>query len=266
MRLREILEVEPHHGDVFVGTGPPYPWGGLYGGQIMAQALRAACHTVADGKLPHSLHGYFLRGGVMEEAVRYEVERLRDGRSIATRRVVAFQGGEAIATLGASFQIVEEGPDTGTTSAPALPDRETLERRDWGSWVRRHLLPRQDVGRVTAVMEISEPLGDDPVLQACALTFLSDDLPTDAAGMLHPARVLPGASGDWPFFNASLDHAVWFHAPARVDAPHLHDFTGTRLRGGRALTRGEVYDARGVHVATVAQEVLIRPLRAGSRR
>jgi acyl-CoA thioesterase-2 len=114
---------------------------------------------------------------------------------------------------------------------------------------------------VAAIVEVTEPLGDDPVLQACALTFLSDDLPTDAAGMLHPLRKTPGADGGWPFFNASLDHAIWFHAPARVDAPHLHEFVGTRLTGGRALTRGEIHGADGVHAATVVQELLLRERR-----
>ena len=263
MKLRDVLTLEPHHGDVFVGNGPAYPWGGLYGGQIMAQALRAACHTIAEGQVPHSLHGYFLRSGVMEREVRYEVERLRDGRSFSTRRVVAFQGGEAIASTTASFQVAEDSPDLSTAVAPAHPEREALKRHDWGPWARRHWIPIDEIGRAAAVIEVPEELGDDPVIQACALTFLSDDLPTDAVGMLHPDRVVPGSGGEWPFFNASLDHAVWFHAPAKVDAPHVHDFVGTRMRGARGLSRGEIYDPEGVHVASVAQEVLIRPRRRG---
>lgn len=261
MLLREILEVEPHRGDAFVGTGPAYPWGGLYGGQIVAQALRAAGHTVDAGKSPHSLHTYFLRSGTMQREVRYEVERLRDGKSFATRRVVAMQGGEVIATMAVSFQVHEDSADAGTATAPPFGDREALQRHDWGPWIRRHLIPREGRGEVAAVMEVLEPLGDDPLLQACALTFLSDDLPTDAAGLLHPAGLVPGASGTWPFFSASLDHALWFHAPAKVDAPHVHAMKGARLRGGRALTRGEIYHPDGTHVASVAQEVLIRPRR-----
>jgi acyl-CoA thioesterase-2 len=261
MLLRDILALEPHDRDVFVGRGPAYPWGGLYGGQIMAQALRAACHTVGSEKAPHSLHGYFLRSGTMQREVRYEVERLRDGRSFSTRRVVAFQLGEAIASMGASFQVQEDSPDVSVATAPAC-DRDTLPRKDWGPSVRRHLIPADQAGRVAAVFEVLEELGDDPTLQACALTFLSDDLPTDAAGVLHPDGLAPGSDAPWPFFNASLDHAMWFHAPATVDAPHLHVFTGTRLRGGRALTRGEIYGPTGVHVASVAQEVLIRARRA----
>lgn len=261
LSLREILTLAHQGSEVYLGSGPSYPWGGLYGGQIMAQGLRAACSTVDSQQVVHSLHGYFLRSGTMGRDVRYEVERLRDGRAFATRRVVARQGEEVIASLSASFQRPEDSPDLTLLSAPRYPARETLTRHDWGPWMRREFIPSDETGRAAAWVQVEEDLGEDPVLQACALAFLSDDMPTDSVAMLHPARVLPGTSGDWPFFNASLDHAVWFHAPLRVDAPHLHDFTATRLRGGRGLSRGEIYDAKGVHVASVAQELLIRPRR-----
>jgi len=262
MRLRDILTLERRGEDLFDGNGPAYPWGGLYGGQVLGQALRAACATVGDGKAPHSLHAYFLRAGTMQEPVRYEVERLRDGRSFSMRRVVAYQGGEAIASMGASFQLPEASPEASASRAPAHGPLDELVRKDWGPWIRRHLIPVEEVGRAAALMQVQEDLGDDPALHACALTFLSDDLPTDAAGALHPERIVPGSDAPWPFFNASLDHAVWFHAPLRVDAQHVHDFVATRLRSGRALTRGAIYDGRGVHVASVAQEVLIRARRA----
>jgi acyl-CoA thioesterase-2 len=259
--LRDILTLERQHGDVFVGQGPAYPWGGLYGGQILAQALRAACHTVAGELAPHSLHGYFLRAGTMQRPVRLEVERLRDGRSFATRRVVASQDGAPIATMAASFHVAETSPDLAVAAAPSHGDRETLRQHDWGGWVRRHWIPTREPGRAAAVVEVKEELGDDATLQACALVFLSDDLPSDAAVALHPDGPPPGTATEWPFFNASLDHAVWFHAPARVDAPHVHDFVATRMRGARALTRGEIYDPAGRHAASVAQEILIRARR-----
>jgi acyl-CoA thioesterase II len=192
MLLRDILTLEPHGGDVFTGRGPAYPWDGLYGGQVMAQALRAACDTVDDDKAPHSLHGYFLRRGTMQEPVRYEVERLRDGRSFSTRRVVAYQGREALASMGASFQVPEASPEAGVSFPPAHGPPDELARKDWGPWVRRHPIPIHDVGRVAAIMQVQEELGEDPVLHACALTFLSDDLPTDASGALHPEGVVPG--------------------------------------------------------------------------
>jgi len=261
MSLREILTLEARGGDAFVGNGPSYPWGGLYGGQIVAQAFRAACMTVDSDQAPHSLHAYFIRSGTMEREVRYEVERLRDGRSFSTRRVVCYQGDQVIASLGASFQVHEEGPDRSVPTAPAYGSAESLQRDSWGYLVDRSWIPTTELGRATALVAVKEELGDDPLLQASALVFLSDDLPTDAVGMLHPDQVRPG-SGSWPFFNASLDHAVWFHAPARVDAPHVHDFHATRLRGARGLSRGEIYDPEGILVASVTQEVLIRPRRA----
>lgn len=260
MSLREILTLDRHDDDVFMGNGPSYPWGGLYGGQIIAQGLVAACATAPASQLPHSLHAYFIRSGTMEREVRYEVERLRDGRSFSTRRVVAKQDGEVLASVAASFQTDETSPDLSTREAPAVPSWASLPAQTWSPVVERHFIPSGEVGQARAWMKIAEPLGDDPRLQAAALTFLSDDLPTDAVGMLHPERVTPG-SGRWPFFNASLDHAIHFHAAFRADEMHLHDFLATRLASGRGLSHGAIFDASGRHVASVAQELLIRPRR-----
>ncbi len=258
--LREILDLAPEGASVFTGGGPAYPWGGLYGGQIVAQGLRAATLTVSGAQPPHSLHAYFLRSGEMEREVRYEVELLRDGRSFSTRRVVAFQGDEVLATMAASFHVEEASPDLVLGEAPVVPPPEGLRRDEWSPLVARHPVPVDGKGRAAAWLRITEDLGDDPQLHACAIAFLSDDLPTDAVAMLHPEKAVPG-SAHWPFFNASLDHAIWFHAPSRADAYQLHDFTGTRFRSARGLARGEIYDASGCCVATVAQEILLRPRR-----
>lgn len=260
MSLLDILTLDRASGDVFVGRGPAYPWGGLYGGQIVAQGLRAACHTTEDDRLPHSLHAYFIRSGAMEREVRYEVERLRDGRSFSTRRVVARQGDEVLAELAVSFQVSEPSIDVSTRAMPEVPSVHELPEHPWSPLVERRFIPTDELGRAAAWMRVTESLGDDPRLQLAALTFLSDDLPTDSVGMLHPARVLPG-SGKWPFFNASLDHTIHFHAPVRVDRHHLHDFRATRFAEGRGLSRGDVFDAEGRHVATIAQELLLRPRR-----
>ena len=115
----------------------------------------------------------------MEREVRYEVERLRDGRSFSTRRVVCYQGDQVIASLGASFQVHEEGPDRSVPTAPAYGSAESLQRDSWGYLVDRSWIPTTELGRATALVAVKEELGDDPLLQASALVFLSDDLPTD---------------------------------------------------------------------------------------
>ena len=118
MDIGAILDLAPHGPDTFVGSGPQYPWGGLYGGQIVAQALRAAANTVDDGFAVHSLRAYFIRRGDHNETVRYEVDRLRNGKSFCTRRVVARQAIGAILNLEASFQTHEDGADIQTVSSP----------------------------------------------------------------------------------------------------------------------------------------------------
>jgi acyl-CoA thioesterase II len=260
MSLREILSLERVAQNVFVANGPSYPWGGLYGGQIIAQGLRAACATIERPQLPHSLHAYFIRSGTMQREVTYEVELLRDGRSFSTRRVVAKQDGEVLASMAASFQVEEPSPDLAPLTMPSRVHWSTLPQHRWSPVVERHFIPSDETGHASAWMKILERLDDDPVTHASALTFLSDDLPTDAVGMLHPERVTPG-SGRWPFFNASLDHTIHFHAPMRADEMHLHEFTATRFSGARGLSRGEIFAADGRHVASVSQELLVRPRR-----
>jgi acyl-CoA thioesterase II len=260
LSLRAILSLDRVSENVFAGNGPAYPWGGLYGGQIIAQGLSAACATVDRAQVAHSLHAYFIRSGTMQREVSYEVERLREGRSFSTRRVVAKQNDEVLASMAVSFQIEEASPDISAVAMPSLPHWTALPTHAWSPLVTRHFIPMDETGRASAWMKIDEALPDDSQLHLAALTFLSDDLPTDAVGMLHPERVQPG-SGRWPFFNASLDHTIHFHAAIRADEMHLHDFTATRFAGARGLSRGEIFDARGRHVASVSQELLVRPRR-----
>lgn len=263
MNFRTMMTLEPHGPDTFVGTGPQYPWGGLYGGQIVAQALRAAALTVDPAFQLHSLHAYFIRLGDASEPIRLEVDRIRNGRSFLTRRVVARQSGGAILNLSSSFQVPESVADVQTEVAPPLPDPLTLPNDAWSPLIDRRFAPSPIApGRVGAWMRLTEDLGDDPVLHACALAYLSDDLPTDAVVARHPAR--SGASGpDRTFWNASLDHVIWFHRPSRATDWHLHDFTCRGLVGSRGLAIGSVFDAAGGHVATISQEVLVRPRRDG---
>jgi|CXWL01.1.fsa_nt_gi acyl-CoA thioesterase-2 len=275
MDLGALFDLEPHGADTFVGSGPRYPWGGLYGGQIVAQALRAASATVESDLSVHSLRAYFIRRGDNTEPVRYEVDRIRNGTSFCTRRVVARQAIGAILNLEASFQRPEDAIDLQAVSMPdGLPGPEGLEPSSWTTsferrWVPEALLPAPSVGagRVAAWMKITDAVGDDELLHRCWLAYLSDDLPTDAVRKaLDTHRRVAGETGapddQWEgVFAASLDHTVWFHRPMRIDEWHLHDMVCLGYVGGRGLATGHVFRADGVHVATVSQEVLLRSRR-----
>jgi acyl-CoA thioesterase-2 len=264
--LRALLDLESHGPDTFVGHGLEYPWGGLYGGHIVAQALAAAARTVDDELSVHSLRAYFIRRGDHTEPVRQEVDRIRNGRSFATRRVVARQAIGAILNLEASFQRAEPSVDVRTIAAPPVPGPDELESNTWSALFDRRAVPDDALpqtaaptGRRASWLRVHEDL-DAPagsLLQQTAFAYLSDELPTESVLRAHPK---------WPewngqatgFFSASLDHTIWFHRPMRADQWHLHDFTCHSFVGGRGLTIGHVFDADGVHTATIAQEVLIR--------
>ena len=260
-----MMTLEPHGPDTYVGYGPRYPWGGLYGGQIVAQALRAAAETVSPEFRVHSLHAYFIRRGDHTEPVRYEVDRVRNGRSFVTRTVTARQAVGAILSMSASFQIDETAVDDQTAQMPAgLPHHRDLPHESWTSLFERATVPAGDVlGRSRGWLRINGDLGDDPVLHACAFAYMSDDYPTDAAVSLHPDRPGPDDADQYPFVAFSLDHALWFHRPIRADQWHLTAMACHGLISSRGLTYGEVFTEDGVHVASVAQEVLIRRRRDG---
>jgi acyl-CoA thioesterase-2 len=261
--FRGMMALEPHGPDTFVATGPRYPWGGLYGGQIVAQALRAASLTVDPAHQVHSLHAYFIRRGDAAEPIRLEVDRIRNGRSFLTRRVVARQSVGAILNMASSFHLPEEGPEAQTEGMPGVPTPDELGRNTWSPIIERCLLG-DDIapGRVGAWMRLAEDIGNDPLLNACALAYLSDDLPSDAVVARHPNRP-PRDSAERRFWSASLDHAIWFHHPMRAHEWHLHDFTCRGLVRTRGLSVGSIFDRSGRHVATVSQEVLIRLIRTG---
>jgi acyl-CoA thioesterase-2 len=264
MDVSRLFDLESHGADTFVGIGPQYPWGGLYGGQIVAQALRAAASTVDEGLEVHSLRSYFIRRGDHTEPIRFEVDRIRNGRSFATRRVIARQAIGAILNLESSFQRPEPSLDMQTIAmATGIPDPESLISDSWTQSTERRFVPRALItdaefgaGRTLAWMKVNAALGDDQLLHRCWLAYLSDDLPADA---VQAATEI----GDQDRFVASLDHTIWFHRPVRADQWHLHDFTCHNYVGGRGLAIGHVFAADGVHVATVAQEVLLRGHRAG---
>ncbi|HEY1737853.1 MAG TPA: acyl-CoA thioesterase domain-containing protein [Acidimicrobiia bacterium] len=256
--LAALLELEAIKPDAYLGAGPVLGWGRIYGGQVVAQALRAAALTVEAPHLPHSLHAYFVRSGDEHRPVLYEVERVRDGRSFTTRQVVAYQQGGAILNLIASFQAEEHEPDVQGVTMPPAPDPDTLERQQPEGFIDRRDVERtKDPGiRGLTWLRTLQPLADDPVLQACGFAYISDDHALGLALYAHPLGV------DWEkLMTASLDHAIWFHRPCRADEWLLFDLDGHGVANARGLSFGRVFDRRGRHVASIAQEALGRTRR-----
>ena len=254
-----MMALEPHGTDVWVGTGPSYPWGGLYGGQIVAQGLRAGAFTVEPGYRVHSLHAYFIRRGDAAEPIRFEVDRVRNGRSFCTRRVTARQSVGVILEMSASFQVDEAGPQVQTAVMPEVPGPDECEDDGWSPLFGRRTAAR-DRGVTSAWMRVHADLGEDPTMQAAALAYLSDDLPTEAVVLLDPDldRDRPP---EGQFFSASLDHAMYFHRPLAADRWHLQTFTCHGLMSSRGVSVGYVFTEEGTHVATVVQVVLVRRAR-----
>ncbi len=254
-----LLALEPHGADTFVGLSPPYDWGRIFGGQVIAQALWAAAATTPTERSVHSLHAYFILGGRLDEPVRYEVDRVRNGRSFMTRRVVARQSYGAILTLEASFHLDEPGPNIETVRAPSgVPGPDELPERGWGWMLELREVPTTPgAGRALTWVRADDSVGEDPVRQACALAFATDTGTVSAVRASHP-KVASNEWNDDVFMGASLDHAVWFHRPVRTDRWLLIDVNTESFTGVRGLTIGRVFDDEGRHVATVAQEALLR--------
>ncbi|MGH9164323.1 MAG: acyl-CoA thioesterase [Acidimicrobiales bacterium] len=286
--LVALLDLDTVEGDVFVGRSPDDRRQRVFGGQVAGQALVAAGRTVEPELAVHSLHAYFLRPGRPAVPIRYEVDRIRDGRSFTTRRVVALQGGEAIFHLSASFHRTEAGFDH-QLPAPAAPRPQDLPtftermapwRDQLGDWYRRpHPIdisyvgvPHTDrsLGRRPPCQQVwiraDGHLPDDPLLHACIATYASDLTLLDSILLAH--RVTWGDPG---LFGASLDHAMWFHRPFRADGWLLYDQESPSAYGARGLGQGRIYTAEGRHVVSVVQEGLFRrrvpaPGRDGGRR
>jgi len=254
-----LMTLEPHGPDTFVAVGPAYPWGRVYGGQVVAQALRAAAATVEGPYRAHSLHAYFIRGGDADEPIRFEVDRLRNGRSFVTRQVVARQSGGAILNLSCSFQTDEDEVDLQAADLPpgiAFPDPDGADT-SWGPLLHRQEAEPVRPGVARTWLQVKGPLGEDPVLHQCALAYASDDAPMEAAIGHHPRWT--GEESDYPrFMTASLDHAIWFHRPVKGDDWHLYDLRSDGIHGARGTSLGRVFTTEGLLVASIAQEVLIR--------
>jgi acyl-CoA thioesterase-2 len=273
VELSKLFELEPHGPDTFVGIGPRYPWGGLFGGQIVAQALRAAALTVDAEQEVHSLRAYFIRRGDHTEPIRFEVDRIRNGRSFSTRRVVARQAIGAILNLEASFHLPEDTADLQDVAMDrAIPGPDDLASDAWIEAFDRRSVPRDRLsaptnfgaGRSAAWMRVTTDLSDtgsadSQLVHRCWLAYMSDDMPADAVRASHPD--FRQSDGHGTTYTASLDHSIWFHRPLRADQWHLYDFGCHAFTGARGLTIGHVFSIDGTHVATVAQEVLMRDAR-----
>jgi acyl-CoA thioesterase-2 len=276
--LVQLLDLEPIEVNIFRGLSPDEDRQRVFGGQVAGQALVAAARTVEPGRVVHSLHAYFLRPGDPTVPILYEVDRIRDGRSFTTRRVVAIQHGKAIFNLQSSFQVPEEGldhqaPMPETPPPDELPDFEErmgpyadalgdfflrprpIDTRyvDWNPPDRSEPLPPYQ--RVWLRADGSLP--DDPVLHACVLTYASDMTLLDTALLPH--------GGAWRangLFMASLDHAMWFHRPFRADEWMLYSQDSPSASAGRGRGRGTIHTQGGHLAVTVVQEGVIRVTRS----
>ena len=276
-RLVDLLDLETIEVDIFRGKQPKESLQRVFGGQVAGQALVAAGRTVPSDRPVHSLHAYFLRPGDPSVPIVYEVDRIRDGRSFTTRRVVAIQHGKAIFNMSASFQLVEEGLQHQSTM-PAVPRPESLptmrERMadyvdELGGWYSRPRpidvryvtdpprverdKPGEHEARSQVWMRADGTLPDDPLLHVCAVTFASDMTLLDSTLLKHGL-----AMGKDEIMLASLDHAMWFHQPFRADEWFLYDQNSPRTGGARGLGRGEIYTQDGRLAVSVMQEGLIR--------
>jgi acyl-CoA thioesterase-2 len=281
--LLSILDLEPLEVNLFRGRSPQVGWQRVFGGQVIGQALVAACRTVEEieTRPPHSLHGYFLLGGDPTVPIIYEVDRIRDGRSFTTRRVVAIQHGRAIFSMSASFHVHEPGFDH-QAEMPKVPGPEDLpndaEIRDrvlpmMPDPIRRYfererlielrpveferyLGKRFPDGHFHIWMRTTSTLPATPAIHRCVLAYASDLSLLDCALVPHGRTVFEKS-----IMAASLDHALWFHRPFKADEWLLYSQDTPSAGEARGFARGLIFTRDGTLVASVAQEGLLRERR-----
>ena len=278
-RLLEVLDLDSTQArtteDIFTGSSHPMPSGRIYGGQVLAQALLAAERTLPEDRAVHSMHGYFLRPGDASQGITISVDRIHDGRSFSTRRAQAYQNGVPIFSMIASFQDADPGVEHAEAMPEGIPAPESLAPDEDrvqglpGGTARmlsdraadvRHVgspmyLPSDDerAPRQAVWMRLRAPLPDDQRLHRAALAYLSDMTIQESILRAHGVYwALPGLK------VASLDHAMWWHRPARVDEWLLYVQESPNARGGRGLATGRIFTREGALVASVAQEIMIR--------
>jgi acyl-CoA thioesterase II len=279
----DILDLEPLEVNLFRGRSPQSRWQRVFGGQVIGQALVAACRTVEDvtARPPHSLHAYFLLGGDPKVPIIYEVDRIRDGKSFTTRNVKAIQHGHPIFSMSVSFHVAEPGlahqvkmpdvpkPDAQPSEAeikerilPLMPEpvRRYYERERPIELrpveYSRYLGEKSEDGRFNVWIRATGQLPDEPAIHQCVLAYASDMMLLDAALIPHGRSVF---SED--IMAASLDHALWFHRPFRADEWLLYAQDSPSLADSRGFSRGLIFASDGTLVASVAQEGLLRQRR-----
>jgi acyl-CoA thioesterase-2 len=279
-RLEHALQLEPQGDNRFRAHNEAARFGRVFGGQLLAQALQAATATVSD-HLPHSLHAYFVQSGDSDIPVDIVVERVRDGRSMATRQVNVLQQGRGLLTAIASFHTNPAEPELPHPALNMPPPEELPLLQHWvqdtpprmrpnaQTWIdvpppleMRIAEPPTFLGGVQAAgprshwMRLPREIGDRPAVHTAMLAYASDYLLLDMASRAHPEPV------DYASVAAlSLDHAIWLHSPVRFDEWHLHTQEMVAITGHRGMVRGTIRDAAGHLVASTAQEVLVRPMR-----
>ncbi|MDX2937452.1 acyl-CoA thioesterase [Streptomyces ipomoeae] len=284
--LLDLLDLEQIEENIFRGRSRPAIVPRVFGGQVAAQALVAAGRTVRPDRLAHSLHAYFLRPGDPGAPIVYNVDRMRDGRSFTTRRVVAVQHGKPIFALSASFQLYEEGLDHQAPMPPA-PDPATLPPSEERLRAYAHLDPVVvekflEARRSVELRYVDDPpygrfgeprephsqvwfrangkLDDDPLLHVVLATYVSDMTLLDSILLAH-------GRGGWAVgdvVGASLDHAMWFHRPFRADEWLLYDQESPSASAGRGLGQGRIYTRDGRLAISVIQEGVVRVPRAAA--
>jgi acyl-CoA thioesterase-2 len=281
--LLTTLDLEPIEVNLFRGRSPQTGWQRVFGGQVIGQALVAACRTVDEiaQRPPHSLHAYFLLGGDPKVPIIYEVDRIRDGRSFTTRRVVAIQHGHAIFSMSVSFHVTEPG----LTHQAQMPDVPAPEQLPSDAEIRQQILPLMPDpvrryyererpielrpvefdryrgktcpdGRFNVWIRTTGPLPDAAAIHQCVLAYASDLMLLDAALIPHGRSVF-----EKTIMAASLDHALWFHRPFRADDWLLYAQDSPNASGARGFSRGLIFTRDGTLVASVAQEGLVRERR-----
>ena len=276
--LIDILDLEKIEQNLYRGESPNVGWQRVFGGQVIGQALVAAQRTVDQDRIVHSLHGYFMRPGDPSVPIVYEVDRIRDGKSFTTRRVVAIQHGKAIFSMAASFQIDEPGLEHFLAMPEVTPPEELPSEKELANqyidhasegvrryWQRErpielrpinldHYLSNRKLEPIQNVwFRATGPLPGDPAVQQAVLAYASDMTLLDTSLFAHGRAVF-----DPHLQVASLDHAIWFHRPMNMEEWHLYSQDSPNSSGARGFTRGSIYDRSGNLVASVTQEGLIR--------
>ena len=277
--LLAILDLERLEHNLFRGRSPKESWQRVFGGQTIAQALVAAQRTVEPDRHVHSLHGYFMRPGDTTLPIVYEVDRIRDGGSFTTRRVIAIQHGEAIFSLEASFQGDEEGLEHQVPMPLGVPTPDSLlsQQELMGKFgeavpegIRRYWERERPIEMKPAMLQhytsreklephqniwirTTGPVPADRAIQCAVLAYLSDMTLLDTSTFAHGRAIF-----DPDIQAASLDHAMWFHRPNPLDGWLLYTQDSPSTQGSRGFTRGTLYAEDGTLVASVAQEGLIR--------